>query len=266
MARTRGVTRLMSFVGITSCLLFLLLGAGAPQAQKTPRPSLPHVGKNGNLATNDQIETDRQPAFQVTNSIHGSSASPCRRFSNEFETQARVLSESADTNAVVGVSIDLERVIGESRALQLTTGARILRSGKDRTPSFPFVSGDGFRAVCHLIYDETTQTVLRSGVEGTNDHAGGFADLTSLYPNASIFVQTHLLDDFIADYLQSGKMPPTARFVLVTHNSDYSAPWERNNPRSKGDLITTYAHHRRFILANPQVVAWYAQNKVIEHP
>ena len=73
----------------------------------------------------------------------------------------------------------------------------------DRSPSLPYVSGDGFRFYSDFVWDET----------GTFDPA--IVEKPSV-----IFVKTDLLGDFFTrchPYLQYP-------YVLVSHNSDLGAP------------------------------------------
>lgn len=163
---------------------------------------------------------------------------------------------------VVPSQTDLTAAIGQTRAHRLARGRRWpLVGGKDRTPSFPFVTGDGFRSVCTVVFDETTVEDAKARRFDGNEL---LASLTSLPINASVFVKTELLDAFIEAFLDSKLL--TTPFVLVTHNSDYSAPWERSNVRAKDGKVSAYAHQRRALLDNPLVVRWYAQNAVVEHP
>jgi hypothetical protein len=166
------------------------------------------------------------------------------------------LTAAAAAAFVVPPRVDLASVIGAARAAALASAVRQVAGGKDRTPSFPFVTGDGFRAVCTLIYDESTVAAVKSRQFREDDGTAGFGAGDALPVNTSVFVQTHLLDDFIRDVLDAGLLPRTARLVLVTHNSDYSAPWEKDNRRAKAGVVGTYAVQRARLLDSEQIVLW----------
>jgi hypothetical protein len=184
----------------------------------------------------------------------------------ELRLAKDALTAAAAAAFVVPPRVELANVIGAARAAALASTVRQVVGGKDRTPSFPFVTGDGFRAVCTLIYDESTVAAVKSRQFREDDGTAGFGAGDALPVNTSVFVQTHLLDDFIRDVLDVGLLPRTARLVLVTHNSDYSAPWEKDNRRAKAGVVGTYAVQRARLLDSEQIVLWYAQNAVIQHP
>ena len=121
-------------------------------------------------------------------------------------------------------------------------------------------------------------------LEHTTAHNDGGAP--PVRANDTVFVQTHLLDAFIDAFAldpvvresrlkRSETSPPHLAFafnvpiVLVTHNSDYSAPWEPSNVRGKFG-VTSYKHHRDVLLegrypdsGQPIVSIWYAQNVIL---
>ncbi|CAF1171166.1 unnamed protein product [Adineta steineri] len=92
----------------------------------------------------------------------------------------------------------------------------------DRNSSYPFISGDTFRAFSDYIYDETRKDNLRSVKYGE-----------------IIFVKTDMLRRFFTSRFISIREP----FVLITHNSDDSAP----------------GRYIRY-LSNPKVLHWYTSN------
>lgn len=213
---------------------------------------------------------------------------------------------------------------------------------KERGPSWPFVTGDGFRFMANVIIDETIgmvgipivvpalvqqacRDVVRahlhdlpnssssSGEEQTKQEVASSSPSSSPPRPVVVFVQTHYLDTFLASWAahapkeasssSSSSSPPTTtatttadasstreakvkqcRIVLVTHNSDYSAPYEagdtllkpgrQQQPQQKTsnndeDVLppTRYHHHREWILNNPlQFQKWFAQNAAMRHP
>ncbi len=91
-----------------------------------------------------------------------------------------------------------------------------------RNSSYPYISGDTFRAFSDYIYDETREDKLTSVKYG---------DL--------VFVKTDKLPQFFSSPFNSIQKP----FVLITHNSDISAPTK----------------HGQYLL-NPKILNWYASN------
>lgn len=147
-------------------------------------------------------------------------------------------------------------------AAQKVAVTAVIIAGKDRTPSHPFITGDGFRAACRFIFDETTKR-----------DSGSAALLRSYFDamktNDTVFVQTHFLDDFVTAMRDRTIITrPTQQLPirLVTHNSDYSAPWEKANVRGKFG-VTEYRQHREALLESDAICsAWFAQNAIVEHP
>ncbi len=93
----------------------------------------------------------------------------------------------------------------------------------NRGSSFPYISGDGFRAYCDFIFDET----------GIN-----FAP-EQVNRGSTIFVKTDYMDRFVQHYHPLIKNP----YILVTHNSDHPAPGPFPN-----------------LLEDPKIIAWFGQN------
>lgn len=96
---------------------------------------------------------------------------------------------------------------------------------KDRRPSYPFVTGDGFRAIAHHVLDEDASNI---NLDGFNQ-----GDI--------VFVKTEFLDRFTAEFLPNILQP----FILITHNSDCDIPgrWE-------------------YLLDEPKLIAWFGQNVI----
>ena len=93
----------------------------------------------------------------------------------------------------------------------------------DRRPSYPLITGDGFRDSSDFIYDETDKSF--------NPNAVASGDI--------IFVKT----DFIGEFFRNIHPQISHPYVLITHNSDYPAP----------------GSCRKF-LDDPKILAWFAQN------
>lgn len=93
----------------------------------------------------------------------------------------------------------------------------------DRRPSYPLITGDGFRDSSDFIYDETNRSFDPSKV-----NAGDI-----------IFVKT----DFIGEFFRNIHPRIPHPYVVITHNSDYAAP----------------GGYREY-LDDPKILAWFAQN------
>ena len=99
----------------------------------------------------------------------------------------------------------------------------------DRNTSYPFISGDTYRAFADFIFDETRQDNLKSVRYGD-----------------SIFVKADMLDQFFDTPYESIQNP----FVLITHNSEYYSP-----------------RHFKTKLNDEKIIVWYAANPDIRsHP
>ena len=125
---------------------------------------------------------------------------------------------------------------------------------QQRGSSSPLVTGDGFRGLCtrdQLVLDDTVPvSVLLDQLRQHKPRNGSV-----------FFVQTHFVETFIEKVVPSS----AGSFVLVTHNSDYSAPYEPGNTRLKYGVAGEYERQRRLLLNNPQLLRWYAQNPSITH-
>jgi hypothetical protein len=91
-----------------------------------------------------------------------------------------------------------------------------------RNSSYPFISGDTFRALADYIFDETRED-----------------DLKSVKYGDIVFAKADKLDKFFGQPYRS----INNSFVLITHNSDVSAPIQH---KTKLDY--------------KKLIAWYAQN------
>jgi hypothetical protein len=96
-------------------------------------------------------------------------------------------------------------------------------SSGERGSSAPFISGDSFRSYADHIFDETGQKFHPKKVK----------------PGDLVFVKTDYFETFFTLYHPKIRSP----YILLTHNSDHSAP----------GLFRRY-------LNDPKLLAWFAQN------
>jgi hypothetical protein len=92
-----------------------------------------------------------------------------------------------------------------------------------RGSSYPFVSGDSFRAYSDYVYDELDRSL----------------DPTKMEPYSTLFLKTDYLEEFCNQIHPQIPGP----YILITHNSDYGAP------RGYTD-----------ILDDDKLIAWFAMN------
>ncbi len=97
----------------------------------------------------------------------------------------------------------------------------------ERNSSYPYISGDTFRAFSDYIYDETRED-----------------NLSLIKYGDIIFVKTDKLSNFFSSSFNSIQKP----FILITHNSDHSAP-----AKFKDYLI------------NSKIIMWYASNPSLQN-
>ncbi len=110
----------------------------------------------------------------------------------------------------------------------------------ERESSYPFISGDTFRAIAHHIIDETNQPFNPRAVK----------------PYDIIFLKTDYAKGFFDLY--HDQIPNN--YILITHNSDVSPvfltahdhPWQ-------GVSFESY-------LSDKKLIAWFAQNIDLTHP
>lgn len=122
-------------------------------------------------------------------------------------------------------------IILNIRNLIFRTKSKILREIflflKFRPASYPYISGDGFRAIADHIYDDIKTfdpTVVKEG------------DI--------IFVQTHSIKEYFE------KVHPSIenKYKLITHNSDDDIREEESRYLDK------------------KIIRWFAQNNIFAHP
>jgi hypothetical protein len=98
----------------------------------------------------------------------------------------------------------------------------------NRSTSYPYLSGDTFRAYCNFIFDETQSTFKPSKVKKGN----------------TVFVKTDRLKEFFKKIHPKIQHP----YILITHNSDHHVP---------GPFVT--------YLDDPKIIAWFGQNIEYSH-
>lgn len=102
-----------------------------------------------------------------------------------------------------------------------------------RGPSYPFISGDGFRSYCDFIIDETDNTLQNFNPQDVKE-------------GSTIFLKT----DFLEHFFQRFHPLIPHRYILVTHNCDYAIPGS----------CSVY-------LDDPKLIAWFGQNvDRFQHP
>jgi hypothetical protein len=110
---------------------------------------------------------------------------------------------------------------------------------KNRVSSYPYISGDTFRAIADFCYDET-QIPL---------------DPAALCDGAIIFVATHYLHYFFRDIHPN----IAVRYILLTANSDCCVPVIKTNRDYFVADCTTY-------LDDQKIIAWFSTNVTVNHP
>ena len=99
----------------------------------------------------------------------------------------------------------------------------------DHFSSYPYISGDTFRSIADFTIDDEH---IRFSADQVKD-----GDI--------IFVKTDFVDNFFSTIHHNS----TARYVLITHNSDLS-------------ITTKYVP----FLNDEKLIAWFGQNGEIIHP
>lgn len=99
----------------------------------------------------------------------------------------------------------------------------------DPTGTLPYVSGANFLLFSDFVFDYHVANVVPSEVKDGD----------------VIFVKTDLIDQFFVKFFPS----INSKFILITHNSDYS----------------TSPEHKKF-LNDSKLIAWFGMNPGFEHP
>ena len=101
---------------------------------------------------------------------------------------------------------------------------------KRRPSSAPFLSGDTYRALCDVLYDDTHRCTA-----------------SEIFSGSYVFISSPLLDDFTTHVLPM----VSQNFTLITHD---------------GDINITDEAHFRIVAETPYLNHWFAQNCTLEHP
>ena len=109
-----------------------------------------------------------------------------------------------------------------------------------RVSSYPFISGDTFRAIADHIVDETNKNI----------------DTKKINDGDIIFLKT----DYIPYFFTKIHPNITQRYILITHNSAFSPIYlvAQSCPQI-GVSFETY-------LDDPHLIVWFAQNIDYDHP
>jgi hypothetical protein len=117
---------------------------------------------------------------------------------------------------------------------------------RDRRPSFPFISGDGFRSLCPHKCEERGCAFSPLDVKEGDCIFIATTNLETLR-GTSAFIQNFA--EMVHQIQQN--------FVVITHNGDMSSPdgddWHANEE-------SFYAEHYSHLLSNPRLIAWFASN------
>ena len=101
---------------------------------------------------------------------------------------------------------------------------------KRRPSSYPYISGDSFRAIAQHVY------------EG----AGSAIDPSRIQEGEIVFIQADMVRDFMATI----HTKIAVRYIVITHNATDTV------------IDASYAA----LIDEPNILRWYAQNAAIEHP
>jgi hypothetical protein len=114
--------------------------------------------------------------------------------------------------------------------------------GQSRSSSYPFISGDTFRAIADHIVDETHQPFFPEKVK----------------PGDIIFLKTDM--DYPPHFFKTLHPQIKSPYILLTHNGDASPIFLTaiDHP-PQGYNFGDY-------LNDPRIIVWFAQNIDIEHP
>ncbi len=108
-----------------------------------------------------------------------------------------------------------------------------------RTSSYPFISGDTFRAIANHIVDETNIPFNPKKVK----------------PRDIIFLKTDMAIHFFKTL--HPRIPN--QYILITHNSDLSPIFLAAHDHPQKHTLETY-------LNDPKLIVWFAQNIDFVHP
>lgn len=158
----------------------------------------------------------------------------------------RVLGHSHKSNSVMHITASFMRKLRSSFQAQVKLMPAEMVDKRDRRPSFPFISGDGFRHMCK-------HRCERDGCSFSADQVES---------GACIYIATTDLKGFstTTKYLHAfSDMVDTIRnpFVVITHNGDLSSPdgddWHVHES-------SMWAEKFSHLLAKSNLIAWFASN------
>lgn len=148
----------------------------------------------------------------------------------------------------------IEQFQSEEKKRQILVHKRNVPMHHSRLPSSPFITGDGFRDICHYICDETSDC---------NEINEEMKRKDLFVNNTCIFVQASRLGNFVKTklkFISSSRK----RYAIITHNNDNSAPdggdtvGTRSTSSSLGPVITTDVLEREF--RSGRLIGIYSQN------
>lgn len=126
-----------------------------------------------------------------------------------------------------------------------------------REPLYPFINGDGFRALADIIACEELSDNFKGGCR--SDYTI-WSEVAVALPKFRKAVIVYVKVDYVGKfYLEHWKyiVASGLRVVLVTHNGDYSVPVDSRSHDS---------HFALKLLDDQNLVAWFGQNPSIIHP
>jgi hypothetical protein len=130
-------------------------------------------------------------------------------------------------------------------------------NGKDRRPSFPFISGDGFRSICAFRCDFVSP-------ECNIDHARlldgdcVFVEMVD-YGSQSVADGTKYLKHFVESVLPTIAVN-SRRVVVITHNGDSSAPDSDRELWYKDPAERPLYRYAEVLQNSPSIIRWFASN------
>jgi len=123
-------------------------------------------------------------------------------------------------------------------------------NGKDRRASYPFISGDGFRAMCAYRCEDHVK------------HDGCIFSPEDVRPGGCVYVATTNLKTlktttkYLIEFAKIAHLI-TQNFVVVTHNGDLSTPDGDDWHEREGSL---WSEKFSYLLHTPNLLAWFASN------
>jgi len=133
---------------------------------------------------------------------------------------------------------------------------RDVARGRDRSVSYPFMTGDGFRGMCkHRCEDDALPD--KCNFKGAEVEAGD-----CIYVACFNFERMQVTTEYLAAYRRvSGRI--RSPHVVISHNGDLSAPdgdgWHKD---AAGQQLPSMPEPEQYsdLLALPSLTAWFASN------